>query len=145
MDIRAFGVEKWLNVWKKEAVYDIAGSSIASLTLDEILEIAEPSKQALLDQLLVRPMNYGWIEGSPEFKEEVAKLYQKAQPNQILQTNGATGANYLALYALVEAGDHVISMYPTYQQLVDIPRSFGADVSLWKFKKPINGSHHWRN
>lgn len=39
-------------------------------------------------------MNYGWIEGSPDFKEEVAKLYDHAKPNQILQTNGATGANF---------------------------------------------------
>lgn len=135
MDIQAFGVEEWLNVWEKEAVYDIAGSSIASLTFDEILEMGELGKQALLDQLFVKKMDYGWIEGSPEFKTEVANLYQQAHPNQILQTNGATGANYLALYALVEAGDHVISMYPTYQQLVDIPRSFGAEVDLWRIQE----------
>lgn len=135
MDIQAFGVEEWLNIWEKDAVYDIAGSSIASLTLDEILEIGDTGKEVLLDQLFAKKMDYGWIEGSPEFKKEVARLYQKAQPNQILQTNGATGANYLALYALVESGDHVISMYPTYQQLVDIPRSFGAEVSLWKIQE----------
>ena len=37
----------------------------------------------------------------------------------------------LALYALIEPEDHVISMYPTYQQLYDIPKSLGADVDLW--------------
>lgn len=135
MDIQAFGVEEWLNVWENDAIYDIAGSSIASLTLDEILELGDVGKETLLAQVLGRTMNYGWIEGSPEFKEEVAKLYQGVQPTQILQTNGATGANHLALYALVELGDHVISMYPTYQQLVDIPRSFGAEVSLWQIQE----------
>lgn len=135
MDIQAFGVEEWLNVWENDAIYDIAGSSIASMTLNEILELGPTGKEALLQQLLEKKMNYGWIEGSPEFKEEVAKLYETVQPSQILQTNGATGANFLALYALIEPEDHVVSLYPTYQQLVDIPRSFGAEVSLWQIEE----------
>lgn len=139
MDIQAFGVEEWLNVWENDAIYDIAGSSIASMTLDEILELGGESKDSLIQELLNKKMNYGWIEGSPEFKDEVSKLYKAVKPSQILQTNGATGANLLALYALVEKGDHVISLYPTYQQLYDIPRSFGAEVSLW----PIQEEDGW--
>ncbi len=138
MKINAFGVEEWLNVWENDAIYDIAGSSIASMTLEEILELNPADKENLLKELLQKKMNYGWIEGSPEFKEEVAKLYQTIKPSQILQTNGATGANFLALYSLIEPGDHVISLYPTYQQLYDIPRSFGADVSLWKIREEDN-------
>lgn len=79
-------------------------------------------------------MNYGWIEGSPEFKNEVSKLYKNMPVDNILQTNGATGANLLALYALVEPNDHVIAMHPSYQQLYDIPKSLGADVSFWEIK-----------
>lgn len=94
MEIQAFGVEEWLNVWENDAVYDIAGSSIASMTLEEILNLDPAGKDALLAELLQKKMNYGWIEGSPEFKEEVAKLYQTVKPSQILQTNGATGANF---------------------------------------------------
>ena len=41
----------------------------------------------------------------------------------------------LALYALIEPEDHVISMYPTYQQLYDIPKSLGADVDLWEVEE----------
>ena len=41
----------------------------------------------------------------------------------------------LALYALIEPDDHVISMYPTYQQLYDIPKSLGADVDLWEVEE----------
>lgn len=132
MDIKAFGVEEWLNEWEQEAIYDIAGSSIASMSLDEMLSLGTVGKDKFIEDLLAQQMNYGWIEGSPDFKTEVAKLYQKVTPRQILQTNGATGANYLALYALIEPGDHVISLYPTYQQLTDIPRSLGAAVSLWQ-------------
>ncbi|TWT10484.1 aminotransferase [Streptococcus sp. sy004] len=134
MEIQAFGVEEWLNVWENDARYDIAGSSIASLTLDDILTLGN-QKECLLEQLAAKTMNYGWIEGSQAFKEEVASLYQQVKPSQVLQTNGATGANHLALYALIEPEDHVISLYPTYQQLYDIPKSLGADVSFWHIRE----------
>lgn len=134
MEIPAFGVEEWLNRLENDASYDIAGSSIASLTLEEILNLGG-QKETLLAQLAEKTMNYGWIEGSPEFKEQVASLYQTVVPEQVLQTNGATGANHLALYALIEPGDHVISLYPTYQQLYDIPRSLGAEVSFWQIEE----------
>lgn len=138
MEINAFGVEEWLNKWENEAIYDIAGSSIASMTLEDILNLEPSIRNKLVETLCHKTMNYGWIEGSPEFKEEVSKLYQTVKPSQILQTNGATGANFLALYSLIEAGDHVISLYPSYQQLYDIPRSFGADVSLWHIHEKDN-------
>ncbi|MGT2799670.1 aminotransferase [Streptococcus marmotae] len=132
MEIAAFGVEEWLNDWEKQAVYDIAGSSIDSLTVTEVLALGGISQEEFLEDLLQKKLNYGWIEGSPTFKKEVAKLYQHVAMSQILQTNGATGANHLALYALIEKGDHVISLYPSYQQLYDIPKSLGAEVSLWQ-------------
>lgn len=132
MEIAKFGVEDWLNVWENDAIYDIAGSSIASMTLEEVLQTIQMDKNEFMNLCLNKKMNYGWIEGSPEFKAEVCKLYKQVTPEQVLQTNGATGANFLVLYGLINPGDHVISMYPTYQQLIDIPKSFGAEVDLWQ-------------
>ncbi|MEE8824659.1 capreomycidine synthase [Lentilactobacillus sunkii] len=131
MKIAGFGVEEWLNVWEKKATYDIAQSTISSMTMQEVLDLDGESGKTFYDLLNKQKMNYGWIEGSPEFKTEVSKLYQDISPDNTLQTNGATGANHLALYALVEPGDHVISEYPSYQQLYDIPKSLGADVDYW--------------
>ncbi|KAM0207042.1 hypothetical protein ACHAQD_012213 [Fusarium lateritium] len=39
------------------------------------------------------------------------------------------------MYTLIGPGDHVICVYPTYQQLYDTPRSLGAEVTLWTLKK----------
>ncbi|MHC9537482.1 aminotransferase [Dellaglioa sp. BT-FLS60] len=131
MEIAGFGVEEWLNVYENDATYDIAQSTISSMKMAELLTINREDSQLFYQKLDQQKMNYGWIEGSPEFKEEVSKLYQTVKPDQVLQTNGATGANQLALYALIEPGDHVISMYPSYQQLYDIPKSLGAEVDFW--------------
>lgn len=83
-------------------------------------------------------MNYGWIEGSPEFKAEVAKLYRReVNPDHILQTNGCTGANLNAIMAVVEPGDHVIAEWPTYAPLYEIPRTLGAEVDYWKLREEL--------
>ena len=139
MKIAEFGVESWLNRWEKSAQYDISQSTISALTLKELFTITKTDPQQFIDQIFQSPMNYGWIEGSPQFKQQVCQLYDHVHPQQVLQTNGATGANYLALYSLIEPGDHVISEYPSYQQMFDIPKSLGAKVDLWH----IHESHNW--
>lgn len=67
----------------------------------------------------------------------MAALYQGVDgrgidPHNVLQMNGATGANLAVLYTLVNPGDHVVVEYPTYQPLYEIPRTLGAKVDLWR-------------
>lgn len=138
MKIAGFGVEEWLNVWEKSATVDIAQSTISSMTLEEILDLEEDFGEEFLSNLRKEKFNYGWIEGSSDFKEEVAKLYQTVPAENVLTTNGATGANHLVLYSLIEPGDHVVAEYPSYQQLYDIPKSLGADVDFWKISEEDN-------
>ncbi len=141
MDIANFGVEEWLNEWEKKAIYDLAQSTVSSMTLEEAINIDGTDPDFFFRNLYQTKMNYGYIEGSSEFKKEVAKLYRNVDSDNILQTNGATGANFLAIFSLINPGDHVVSMFPTYQQLYDIPKSFGAEVDFiylkeesgWKF------------
>lgn len=138
MKIAGFGVEEWLNVWEKSAKYDIAQSTISSMKLKDILALEPDSGKDFLDAIMQEKFNYGWIEGSPSFKNEVAKLYENMPADNILATNGATGANHLALYSLIEPGDHVIAEYPSYQQLYDIPKSLGAEVDYWHIYEENN-------
>lgn len=137
MNIKTIGVEDWLNVHEKSATVDIAQSTISSLTMDEILQLDGTDGAGFYEQLGREKMNYGWIEGSPDFKQEVASLYQNVDPENVLQANGATGANLLALMTLVEPGDHVIAEYPTYQPLYEIPRTLGADVEYWHIQEEL--------
>lgn len=135
MEIAGFGVEEWLNEWETKATVDIAQSTIASMTMNEALNLDGQGGATFYEKLDAAKMNYGWIEGSPAFKREVAKLYQHVDVDGILQANGATGANHLALYALIKPGDHVIAEYPSYQQLYDIPKSLGAEVDFWHIRE----------
>ena len=44
------------------------------MTMGEILQLDGQAGATFYDRLNQEKMNYGWIEGSPEFKAEVAKL-----------------------------------------------------------------------
>lgn len=135
MELVQFGCEDWLNVWEKSATLDIAQSTIEALSLEEILSFEPDGGKAFMAKLMKEQFSYGWIEGSPAFKTEVAKLYQRVPEDNILSTNGATGANFLSILGLVGQGDHVIAQYPSYQQLYDWPKTLGAQVEYWQIKE----------
>ena len=46
MKLPRFGVEEWLNVHEKSAIYDIAGVSIKALTMEELFELSGLDKDA---------------------------------------------------------------------------------------------------
>lgn len=140
MEITHFGLEEWLNKWEKEAVYDLAQSSIEALTLEELIGLDGTTVTDFFQSLSKTSLDYGWSEGTATFKQEVASLYQSLSSENIIQTNGATGANLLALYGLIEPGDHVVSMLPPYQQLYDLPKSLGATVDF----VPLTEEEEWR-
>jgi aspartate/methionine/tyrosine aminotransferase len=128
MNINHFKIEEWMNAYEDGAVYNLAETCVDSLTLGELIEMNGTSYEAFFGALADKKLTYGDIEGSPEFKEKVSKLYENQQPENVLAMNGAIGANFLVLYSLVENGDEVVSVHPTYQQLYDVPESFGAEV-----------------
>ena len=47
MKLPRFGVEEWLNVHEKSAIYDIAGVSIKALTMEELFDLSGLDKDAI--------------------------------------------------------------------------------------------------
>ncbi|MEO3387206.1 aminotransferase [Mesorhizobium sp. CAU 1741] len=127
MRIDAFGVEIWMNRHENHCRYNLAETCVESLTVAELLALAGKSN-AILDELLPMKLTYGAIEGSQRLRDAIAELYETRGPDDVLVAHGAIGANSLVYSALVEPGDTVISIVPTYQQHVSIPESLGATV-----------------
>jgi len=128
MRIRDFGVEQWMNQWETRCRYNLAETCVASLTVQELLELAGTTPAALASELAPIRLTYGAIEGSERLRTAIAGLYETVSPDGVLVAHGAIGANALAYQALVEPGDVVISLVPTYQQHTAIPESLGAEV-----------------
>ena len=135
MKIKPFAVEEWMNAWEVGAKYNIAETCVDSVSIDELFELLGENKDAFLQEFCSRRLTYGDIEGAPAFKEVICKLYKTISPDDIVPTHGATGANHHVFYSLIEPGDRVISIMPTYQQLYSIPESYGADLQIVNLSK----------
>ncbi|WP_139488827.1 aminotransferase [Brevibacillus dissolubilis] len=139
MEIKAFSVEEWMNAYETSAVYNIAETCVDSLTLEELVTLDGTNPDEFFRSLYDVKLTYGHIEGSPEFRQLVAaNLYSSIEPHNVLVTNGGIGANFLVFYSLVQPGDHVISVHPTYQQIYEVPKSFGATVDLLPLRPENN-------
>lgn len=129
MKIVPFDVENWMNEREMSARWNIGETCVDSLTLDELIALsADP--EAALARLRAMKLTYGFIAGSPHLRELLATSYEDLPAENVLTTGGAIGANFLAEYTLVEPGDLVVCVEPTYQQLFSVPESFGAQVRL---------------
>jgi aspartate/methionine/tyrosine aminotransferase len=137
MKIKDFGVEIWMNKYENDCVYNLGETCVESLTVDQLLTLAG-RKESFLAEILPMKLTYGAIEGSEPLRALIAGLYETLRPENTITTHGAIGANALVHETLVEPGDHVISVLPTYQQHYSIPESYGAEVDLLKLK-PENG------
>ena len=129
MKIRPFGVEMWMNEFETKCEFNLAETCVASLTIEQLLDMAGKN-DASLSELLPMKMTYGAIEGSDRLRDAICGLYTSQHRDNIVVTHGAIGANALVHETLVEPGDHVISVRPTYQQHYSIPESFGATVDI---------------
>lgn len=121
---------------------NIAETCAASVSIEDLQSFSTDSTRAS-PLSLSKKLTYGAIRGSDILLTRVAALYAEdaAEPlpaSNILITQGAIAANFLLFYTLIGPQDHVVCVYPTYQQLYGVPQSLGAEVSLWELK-PENG------
>ena len=120
-----FVMERWQSHHENEVEYNLAESGVQPITVGELHEITgiDPS-----DTLL----GYGHTDGSPELRERIAAVYPGASADNVVGTVGSAEANFIAMWRLVEPGDHVLIVRPTYEQTTGLADGLGARVeSLW--------------
>ena len=139
VQITPFKVEQWMDKYEgTDGILNIAETCAASISIDQLVDMCE-DKSIAGPLTLSTKLTYGAIRGSNTFRERVAAVLSQGTTtpltrDDILITQGAIMANFLVLFSLVDPGDHVICVYPTYAQLYEVPASLGAEVSLWKLR-----------
>ena len=130
--VETFTLERWMSTWETVAKFDIAESGIFPLTTRELLDfLPTDDRQAVEDTLLDLRLGYTEARGTARLRADLAATYAGVNPEQVLVTTGAIEANYLLVNTLLEAGDHVVSVFPAYQQLYSVAKAVGCDISLW--------------
>ena len=133
MHIEPFKVEIWMNEWENHCTYNLAETCVASITIDELLQLSGRNSDDLSD-LLAMKMTYGAIEGSTRLRTAISTLYSAQDISNITVTHGTIAANALVHKSVISRGDRVVSVVPTYQQHYSIPASIEADVHMLRLR-----------
>lgn len=99
--------------------WDLTGSHVHACTLAEL-----PGALEAVD-LIGRN-----DEGYRPLLKALARRFQ-VEPDRVTTANGATGASFLALAALVRPGDKVLVEWPSYDPLAGTIRLLGGEVLDW--------------
>ena len=107
-------------LWAKTrsaAAIDLAGSNMLPCSIDEL-----PGIREALDIAAPNDNGYGPL------MEAIAAHYQ-VPLSHVATAAGCSGANFLAIAAIVGPGDHVLVERPAYDPLIGACRLIGASVS----------------
>ena len=131
MNIPPFKLERYFAQHEFSAPHLLSASDCESLTLDELLALADA-----LGQELWRGLRLGYTEsqGHPLLRQEVAALYQTLSFDDVLIA-APEEAIFVGMNVLLEPGDHVIVTFPGYQSLYEIAQALGCRVTRWTLQE----------
>jgi aspartate/methionine/tyrosine aminotransferase len=123
-----FELERFFAKYEFNVEYVLCGSDCESFSIEEILALDPGAGGAFKDHWL----GYTESRGDPTLRHAIAGLYDTVGDDEVLVHAGAEEAIFLFMHAMLNPGDHVIVHWPCYQALMEIPRSIGCKVTLWR-------------
>ncbi|MGH6880753.1 aminotransferase class I/II-fold pyridoxal phosphate-dependent enzyme [Hypericibacter sp.] len=130
-----FELETYFSRWEFKARYHLTASDAQSLTLRELLAMADPAEVEAFDRLW---LGYTETFGAPDLRAAIAGTYEARAPQDILCFAGAEEGIYIANHALMDPGDHAIVVTPNYQAAETVPLSIGTATGV-----PLDPDRDW--
>ncbi len=127
MQIQPFELERYFALHEFSARYLLSPSDCESLSMQELLALADAPARALWDQL---GLGYTESPGHPLLREEIAAQYTGLSAGQVL-TAAPEEAIFIAMNVLLQPGDRVVALAPAYQSLHAVAQSLGCQVLEW--------------
>jgi aspartate/methionine/tyrosine aminotransferase len=123
MKIEAFDMVRMQCAYEREVDYDLSGSGIPSMKLSELIGTRDAA-----EAVFEVPQGYAPAGGSPHLRSAIAAMYRDASAENVMVTNGATEANLVAALRLLEKGDELVAIVPSYLQTWNLARSWGIET-----------------
>jgi aspartate/methionine/tyrosine aminotransferase len=130
-----FRLESWFSRWEFAARYHLTASDAQSMSLAQLLALAEPADREAFEAL---HLGYTQTYGAPALREAIASTYQQRDAADVLCFAGAEEGIYIAMRVLLEPGDHAIVITPNYQAAETIPLSICEVTGV-----ALNPDDHW--
>jgi aspartate/methionine/tyrosine aminotransferase len=135
MRIEPCALERFQSIWENRVAWNLSESGVHPLRAGELIESSEAQEALLQVQL-----GYPQTNGTLELREAIAALYPGAGPSHVQVTNGGSEANCVLLMRLVEPGDEIVVLMPTYMQVPGLARALGATVREWWLRESGTGA-----
>jgi aspartate/methionine/tyrosine aminotransferase len=128
MRLELFAMERMQSTYENQVDFNLSESGVGPLSTRELLEGDAGAIGGVLDQ----PLVYTQSNGTSDLRAAVAAMYPGATTAHVEVTNGGSEANYIATWRLVEPGDEVVMLLPTYMQTWGLACAFGATIREWR-------------
>ena len=127
MKLESFKLEDFFEKYEFKVKYLLCASDCEALTIGELLELEKNADSKLKQHWL----GYTESPGNPDLREEISKLYETINAEDILVFSGAEEGIYVFMNVYLNPGDHVIVQSPAYQSLFEVAKSIGCEVTKW--------------
>jgi aspartate/methionine/tyrosine aminotransferase len=134
MEFEPFAMERWMSKFEQEVEYNLSESGVHPMTLGELLDLGGVS----LEELRPIKMNYPHVNGLPKLRDNIARLYSGAAPENVLVTTGAIEANYNIVHTLLSPGDEFVVMLPNYMQVWGAAKNLGCTVKEFHLREDLD-------
>lgn len=129
--MQPFALERFLSKHEFSVRHYACASDPDTVRLQDVLDL-EPSAAERLHAL---SLGYTDTKGSPELRAAIASLFQGVAPEDVLVHVGAEEPIFTFFRSTIGAGDHVITLCPTYQSLVSLGEACGATITRWNARE----------
>ncbi len=136
MNLPPFKLERYFAKHEFSTEYLLCASDCESMPVADLLAMEEGAAEEFQKVWL----GYTESQGSPTLRNEICKIYETIESEDILVHTGAEEAILLFMLAAFQEGDHVIVHSPGYQSLAEAARGTGCDVSLWRAREEYGWS-----
>ena len=134
-ELRPFALEVFFSKWEFTARHHLCASDMQSMTLTELLAMADAADRAAWDSLY---LGYTETWGSAGLREAIAATYERGAPAEILTFVGAQEGIFAAMHALLGPDDHAITIIPNYQSVESVPLSICETTGV-----ALDPEHNW--
>ena len=140
MKIAPFLTEHYFAQYEFKTPYQLCNSDCATVTVDELLKMAEIP----MDQLGQLSLGYTETLGHPQLREVIAETYSQANTDDVVMLATPVEGIYLVARAALNPGDKVIVLSPAYDALINtFEHVVGkANVHKWEFV-PDESNARW--
>ena len=108
MQIRDFQLERYFGLYEFSVRHQLSVSDCESCEIAELLELAGEAQ----DSLLSLKLGYTESRGDPKLRAAIAEHYEECGADDVVVTNAPQEAIFLAMHAVLKAGDRVVVQTP---------------------------------